>query len=79
MIKINPDGSMTFLYKDELMNALKDEGTSSVTRASDLKYNNFTRKWEVFHPGSDVKMFEEAFEHRADALKAEEAFIEKTF
>jgi hypothetical protein len=46
-------------------------------RASDVKFNNITKAWEVFLPGSDTKMVETSFKDRKSALAGEKIILEK--
>lgn len=77
MIRIKPDGSIVFLHEDKITEALRDEGDLTMTRASDLKFNNTTKAWEVFLPGSDTKMVETSFRDRASALAGEKIILER--
>jgi hypothetical protein len=77
MIRIKPDGSIVFLHEDRITEALMNEGDLSMQRASDLRFNNKTKAWEVFLPGSDIKMVETSFKNRASALAGEKVILEK--
>ena len=76
VIRIKPDGSMVFLHEDKITEALINEGDLTMQRASDLKFNNKTKAWEVFLPGSDTKMVETSFRDRASALAGEKIILE---
>jgi hypothetical protein len=77
MIRIKPDGSMVFLHEDKITEALINEGDLSMVRASDLRFNNLTKAWEVFLPGSNTKMVETSFRDRKSALAGERIILEK--
>jgi hypothetical protein len=77
MIRIKPDGSMVFLHEDKITEALINEGELKMERASDVKFNNKTKAWEVFLPGSDTKMVETSFKDRKSALAGEKIILER--
>ena len=76
-IRINPDGSMTFLHEDILTQALKKDGEVHIERASDVSYDNDAQGWRVYLPGTKTKLFEGLFANRSDALAAEKKFLEE--
>jgi len=76
VIRIKPDGSMVFLHEDKITEALINEGDLRMERASDVKFNNMTKAWEVFLPGSDSKMVETSFKDRKSALAGEKIILE---
>lgn len=73
LIEILPDGSMQFLYNDDLR-PLMDEGKSKVTRASDVEPNE-EGKWtaDLSRVGGPLLG---PFEFREAALAAEVAWLE---
>ncbi len=75
-IRINLDGSMTFLHEDTLTAALKNEGEVRIERASDVSYDNEAQGWRVYLPGTKSKLFEGLFTNRSDALAAEKKYLE---
>lgn len=75
-IRINLDGSMTFLHEDTLTAALKNEGEVHIERASDVSYDNEAQGWRVYLPGTKSKLFEGLFANRSDALAAEKKYLE---
>lgn len=77
MIRIKPDGSIVFLHEDKITEALREEGDLTMQRASDLKFNNKTKAWEVFLPGSDIKMVETSFKNRESALAGEKLILQR--
>jgi len=77
MIRIKLDGSMVFLHEDKITEALINEGELKMERASDVKFNNKTKAWEVFLPGSDTKMVETSFKDRKSALAGEKIILER--
>ena len=77
MVRIKPDGSIVFLHEDKITEALMNEGDLTMQRASDLKFNNTTKAWEVFLPGSDIKMVETSFKNRESALAGEKLILQR--
>jgi hypothetical protein len=75
-IRINPDGSMTFLHEDAITQALKSEGEVNIKRASDVSYDNSAQGWRVYLPGTKTQLFEGLFTTRAEALATEKEYLE---
>lgn len=75
-IRINPDGSMTFLHEDALTIALRTEGQIHIERASDVAYDNEAQGWRVYKPGTKDKLFDGLFRSRAEALTSEKKYLE---
>lgn len=75
-IRVNPDGSVTFLHDDILTQALKNDGEVNIKRASDVSYDNDAQGWRVYFPGTTNKLFEGLFATRAEALASEKKYLE---
>lgn len=91
-VKIEPDGSIYFLYHDDSF--LKGLGEMQVTRASNVEWDVDEQKWVVWvispekHPFEATtpydakasikrKRLQESFENRADAIAAEISLLNK--
>lgn len=76
IIKVDNNGNLTFLYDDNLMATLKEEGEATAKRASDLLWDNSEQRWFVHFPGSPTRMIERGFENRKEALAYEKKWLE---
>lgn len=76
ILSINSDGSVKFLHSDPLTAAFQEEGSISIERASDVRFNNITKMWEVFLPDTDCLLISKGFKNRAEAIAAEIEVLE---
>ena len=52
VIQIDKQGNIKTLYRDG--NPCRDMGIPKIHRASDVKFNNETQKWEIFEHGNKI-------------------------
>jgi len=70
VLRVSPDGkTVTSLYSDRFR--LRELGPISVKRASDVRFNEFLQKWEVFVRKPRYEVLSKRFELRADAIDYE--------
>lgn len=69
-IRIDPEGNMTFLFHDQ--SPLLELGDPTLVRASNVKFDNDTKKWHVFlrFPDEELKL-PQPFDSRAEAIRFE--------
>jgi hypothetical protein len=77
VIRICTDGKLKFLHDDKVTAALFNDGDIKMTRATDVRFNNSEKTWEIFLPGTDTKVINVGFADRASALSAEKILLEK--
>lgn len=76
VVRINEDGSMTFLHDDAILASLRNEGSIHIERASDVSYDNAAQGWRVYIPGTKDLLFNGLFSTRAEALEVEKKYLE---
>jgi hypothetical protein len=77
MIRIKPDGSISYLHNDKITEALMNEGDLRMERASDVRFHNSDKLWYVHLPGEDTKIIEAGFKNRESALAGEKIILER--
>jgi len=71
VIRIKPDGSITYLHNDKITAALRDEGDLTMQRASNVSFSNKTKLWYIYLPESNTKVLDIGFIDRESAISAE--------
>ena len=71
MIRIKPDGSISYLHNDKITAALRDEGDLTMTRASNVTFSNKDKLWYIYLPDTDTKVLDIGFVDRESAITAE--------
>ena len=71
VIQIDPEGNVITLYRDR--SPVRDMGIPKIFRASDVKFNNETQKWEIFEHGKKIG---NSHYYRENAIKEEIEILE---
>ncbi len=71
VIRIKPDGSITYLHNDKITAALRDEGDLTMQRASNVSFSNKDKLWYIYLPESNTKVLDVGFVDRESAISAE--------
>ena len=71
MIRIKPDGSISYLHNDKITAALRNEGDLTMQRASNVIFSNQDKLWYIYLPETDTKVLEVGFIDRESAISAE--------
>jgi hypothetical protein len=71
VIRIKPDGSITYLHNDKITAALRDEGDLTMRRASNVIFSNKDKLWYIYLPESNTKVLDVGFVDRESAISAE--------
>jgi len=75
LIIIHPDGTRESLYSDDNP-LIPRERIIHDERVSDVQFSLEDSLWHVCHPTTGDRLFQKGFERRADAIKAEIAYLE---
>jgi len=73
IITITPDGSIEMVYNDLMADILNDLGNLSCRRASNVVFNDTTKKWDVVTTNGDPILSEK---RRTDAIRREIDYLE---
>jgi hypothetical protein len=75
LITIDEHGKIQALYHDNMQ--WSTLGDMSVTRASDVVFDNQLQRWYVMDPQTREPMIEEGFLSRIEAIRAEISLLEQ--
>jgi hypothetical protein len=77
VIRIKPDGSISYLHNDKITAALRNEGDLTMQRASNVIFHNKDKLWYIYLPDSDTKVLDVGFVDRESAIIAEVEVLQK--
>jgi hypothetical protein len=77
VIRIKPDGSISYLHNDKITAALRNEGDLMMSRASNVSFSNKDKLWYIYLPDSNTKVLDIGFVDRESAIIAEIEVLQK--